>query len=217
MLSMSAIGAFAIAGVAQAQFEGTVTMHMNSSRGGQDMVWSLKNDRGRMDMNAAGGVMYMIRQGDKTTIVMPSQKMYMEQTIPITPDMARGGKSAGKTPDVEFTGKKEMVAGYECEHVITTAEDGSKFDSCLAKGLGTFMMPTNPMARGRGDDSPMGAIMRKLDGAFFPLKLQKVGSATPELEVTKIEKKSLDDAVFSVPSDFKKFDLGALMGRPPLD
>jgi hypothetical protein len=213
---MSVIGAFAIAGVAQAQFEGTVTMHMNTSRGGQDMLWSLKNNRGRMDMSAAGGVMYVIRQGDKTTIVMPSQKMYMEQTIPITPDAARGGKGTGKTPDVEFTGKKETVAGYECEHVIVTAEDGSKFDSCLAKGLGTFMMPTNPMARGR-DDSPTGAIMRKLDGAFFPLKVQKVGSAAPELEVTKIEKKSLDDSMFSVPSDFRKLDLGAMMGKPPLE
>ncbi len=222
---MSAFGVLAYASVAlvafapraHGQFEGTITMHMNSARGGQDMLWALKNDRGRMDMTAAGGSMFVLRQGDKTTIVMPAQKMYMEQVIPV--NVATNGQTAKvKASDVEFTGKKDMIAGYECEHVITSDEaNGSKYDVCLAKGLGTFMMPSNPMGRGRDDNGPMSAIMKKLDGAVFPLRVQKVGSATPELEVTKIEKKSLDDSMFEVPSGFRKFDMGALMGRPPVE
>ncbi|HEY4130855.1 MAG TPA: DUF4412 domain-containing protein, partial [Gemmatimonadaceae bacterium] len=210
---MSAIGAVAFASVAfapqaQAQFEGTITMHMNSQRGtGEDMVWSIKNNRARMDINSGRAVMYMLRQGDKATIVMPQQKMYVEQSIPAT--LAQATKNGSvKTGDVEVTGKKETIAGYECEHVITTDEQGGKYDVCLAKGLGTFMMPSNPMGRGASDNGPMAAIMRKLDGATFPLRVQKVGSAAPELEVTKIDKKSLDDSMFSVPTDFKKFDMG---------
>jgi hypothetical protein len=218
--SMFAVGAVALAlpafaTTAQGQFEGTITMHMNSQRGtGQDMLWSIKNDRARMDMSAGKNVMYMLRQGDKATIVMPSQKMYMEQSIPTAITQANR-ESKVKASDVEATGKKETIAGYECEHFITTDDDGSKYDTCLAKGLGTFMMPSNPLQR--GDSGPMGAILRKLDGAVFPLKVQKVGAAAPELEVTKIDKKSLDDSMFGVPSDFRKFDMGALMGRPPAE
>ena len=213
--SIAAIGAVSVAFApqARAQFEGTITMHMTSQRGGQDIQWSVKNERARMDMGGAGGAMYMIRQGDKATIVMPTQKMYMEQNIPNA--MGEAGKDGKFKPgSIEFTGKKEMIAGYECEHVITTSDDGKKYDVCLAKGLGAFMIPNNPMGRGRGGDSgPMAEIMKKLDGAVFPLKVQQVGGTGVELEVTKIEKKSLDESLFSVPSDYK--NLSGMFGRPP--
>ena len=212
LLSLAAVAV--VAGAARAQtFEGSVTMHLNSARGGSDMLWSMKGDRGRMDMNGGGNPIYMIRQGDKMTIVIPAQRMYIEQAIPegMKNPAARGGR--GTPTDVQFTGKKETIAGYECEHVIVTSNDG-QYDSCIAKGLGTFMMPSNPMSRGGGDDSPATAALRKLGGDVFPLKVQKVGGPV-DLEVTKIEKKSLDDSMFSPPSDYRKLDVGGLFGRPP--
>lgn len=207
-------GLVASANVARAQFEGSVTIRTSAERGNPgEMVWSVKGDRARMDVSSAGGAMYMIREGDKMTMVMPAQHMYMEQTMPAR--VAEEARAKIDKADVQFTGRKETIAGHECEHVIVTSdEDKSKEDVCLAKGLGTFMMPSNPMGRGRGaQDSPMAALMRKLDGAVFPLKVQKVGGPV-ELEVTKIDKKSLDDSMFAVPADYRKFDMGAMMRRP---
>jgi len=213
LMALAAVSASA--GVARAQFEGTITMRVNAERGNpSDMVWSVKGNRARMDVSSAGGAMYMIREGDKTTMVMPAQHMYMDQTMTAT--VSQEVRAKMDKADVQFTGRKETIAGYECEHVIVTGdEDKSKEDVCLAKGLGTFMMPANPMGRGRGaQDSPMAGLMRKLDGAVFPLKVQKVGGPV-ELEVTRIEKKSLDNSMFTVPSDYRKFDMGAMMRRPP--
>ena len=60
LMALAAVSASA--GVARAQFEGSVTMKMSSERGNPgEMVWSVKGNRARMDVSGAGGAMYMIR------------------------------------------------------------------------------------------------------------------------------------------------------------
>jgi hypothetical protein len=211
LLSIAAL--VGLAATAQAQFEGTVTMRMSAGRGPNEMTYSVKHDKIRMDIASPMGAMYIIRAGEKSEVVIPAQHMYIEQATPIDATMMpnRAGNAAPSV-DIKFTGRKEIIAGYECEHAIISGQDG-EYDVCLAKGLGSFMAPSNPMARG-GDNAPAAGALKKLGGNIFPLKVQKVGGDVV-LEVTKLEKKSLDDSVFSVPSDFKKMDLSGLMGRPP--
>jgi len=202
---------------ARAQFEGTVTMRMTTPEGkASDMAYSVKGDRVRMDMSAMGANVFMLRDGDKMSIVMPAQRMYLDQSITAAARSAGAGKTPVKPQDITMTGRKETIAGYECEHATITGDDG-KYDVCLAKGLGTFFMPNNPLAgRGGSSGGPGSAVLAKLGGEVFPLKVQKVGDANPILEVTKIDKKPLDAAMFTVPSDYRKMDFGAMMGgRPP--
>jgi hypothetical protein len=139
--------------------------------------------------------------------------MYMEQTVPVSMIVPGGAGADVKKANVNLTGRKETIAGYECEHAIITSDDG-QYDVCLAKGLGTFMAPSNPMGGRGADNSPASAVLQKLGGDVFPLKVQKVGGDVA-LEVTKIEKKPLNDSMFSVPPDYRKLDIGALMGHPP--
>ncbi|HTE46128.1 MAG TPA: DUF4412 domain-containing protein [Gemmatimonadaceae bacterium] len=199
---------------AQGTFEGVVTMKLAAGRGGGgDMVYSVKGDQLRIDMGMAGQAMYMLHDAKKQNLlVMPGQKMYFEQPqVPVTgvdPKMPTTHKAA----DFTMTGKKEMIAGYECEHMLITSADGAQMDACIAKGLGMFRMPTSPMGRGPAPSPAWEGIAN-----FFPLKVQKVGGDVM-LEVTKVDKKSLDNSVFTVPDDYKKMDMGmGRMGRPPLD
>jgi hypothetical protein len=163
-------------------------------------------------MGGRGGGMAMLHDATKGTtyMVMPAQKMYMDMTNAAdraAPSVERKAAAAS----IKMTGKKETIAGVECEHVLITGDDG-EHDACIAKGMGTFTMMSNPMG-GRGAAPPGWA--EKLGKDAFPLKVQKVGGEL-DFEVTKIERKSLDASLFTVPGDFQKLDMGGRFGRPPL-
>jgi hypothetical protein len=192
---------------AQSKFEGTITMTLSSPQGPMDVTFMFKGDRTRADMGMMGASMYMLHDASMTVMVLPSQRMYME-----APQMQMDQMKADvdtKAADFKMTGKKEKIAGYECEHGIVTASNGVQTDVCLAKGLGTFMMPMGPMG---GRSAPQA--WQKL-GEYFPLKVQQVGSSDVSVIATRIERKSLEESLFELPSDFQKMDLGRMMRRPP--
>jgi Domain of unknown function (DUF4412) len=198
---------------AQARFEGAITARVSGATGGADVTYLVKGDQFRMDMTGRGQSMYILRDPAKnaTLMVMPAQRMYME--TPLSGDAA-GNRAEGKPADIKMTGRKETVAGVECEHVLITSDD-SQYDACVAHGLGMFPMINNPMAgRGRGAEPP--PAWQKLGRDAFPLKVQKVGGELA-FEVTKIERKPLDASLFAVPDGFQKLDMGGMgrMGRPP--
>jgi hypothetical protein len=187
---------------AQSRFEGTITARMGTS----DATFSMKGDQFRMDMQGRGMGMYMLRDMSKNTtyVVMPTQKMYMEMS------QAMIESQGHKTPEIKWTGKTETVAGQQCEHVLITGDDGT-WDVCAAKGMGTFPMVNSQLGRSRA----AMATWQQLGHDVFPLKVTKPGSSETEYEVTKIEKKSLDAAMFALPDGFTKMEMGA-RGRPPL-
>jgi hypothetical protein len=205
--------AFAIACVpaalsAQAKFEGSITARMSAAAGNADVTYFVKGDQFRMDIaGPRGGGMYILRDQSKNTtyMVMPQQRMYMDMPAP---SLAETTPEA-KNPNIKMTGRKETVAGIECEHVEITS-DGSQYDACVAHGLGMFPMVNNPMGRGRGEPPP---AWQKLGRDAFPLKVQRAGEQIT-FEVTKIERKSLDASLFAVPDGFQS--MGAMgRGRPP--
>ena len=200
--------------IAQSKFEGVITARL---AGTTDVTYSLKGDQFRMDMSGRGMAIYMLHDGSakSTFMVMPTQKMYMDPTAMAGMTGQAAAAADKKTFDFKMTGRKETIAGYECEHMLVTGDDG-QYDICGAKGLGTFATMNNPMA-GRGG-GPSDSWQRGMSKDFFPLKVQKVGGDVV-LEVVKVEKKSLDSSLFTVPSDFTKMDLGSMgrMGRPPVE
>ncbi|MEP6491856.1 MAG: DUF4412 domain-containing protein [bacterium] len=195
---------------AQGAFEGVMTIRLSGGRGGGDMIYSVKGEQLRIDLSTGGASMYVLHDAkNENLMVMPAQKMYMEQ-----PQSATGASPqmtpAHKASDFKMTGKTETIAGHTCEHMLISSTDAAQYDACVAKGLGIFRMPTTPMGRGPAPSPEWAGIAN-----FFPLRVQKVGGEVL-LEVTKIEKKSLDNSVFTVPGDYKKLDVGR-GGRPPLD
>ena len=185
---------------AQSKFEGSITMALTAPDGTTEINYLVRGDQIRFSMPGGGGMGYVVRDAGKNTtmVVMPSQRMYMDVTA-MQAMVPGAAAKAAKTPDVKLTGKKETIAGVECEHMTVTAPDG-QYDVCGAKGFGSFAS-LSPMGRGNS-----GSGLDQLGKDFFPLKVQKVGGGV-SMHVTKIEKKSLDASMFAVPEGFQKMEM----------
>ena len=189
-------------------FEGTVTMNMVSDNGdAHAQSFMIRGGKTRFDVG--GGMMTVIMDpvAQRMMVIMNAQKMYTERDF--------GGavaavqqRVAGKNPAVVRTGKMETIAGYKCEHVTVTDDDGASVDVCISSALGGFRMPaaSNPMA-----PQKEAGWMAQLGSTSFPLKVQKGGKVI--IEVTAIEKKALDPALFAAPEGFQSFEIPKRPGQ----
>ena len=189
-------------------FEGAITMRLTAGgRSGaapQDVEYLSRGGNVRVNVMSPAGPMAMLGLAAeaKTYLVIESQKAYME--VPISDAAGSMAASAGPT-NVSKSGRKEIIAGYECEHIIveTHGESGNKkTDMCLTSALGPYV---NPMASLAGVGlAPWQQQLARSGG--FPLKVT-LPDGTVALEVTKIEKRRVSDALFRIPSDFSKMDM----------
>ncbi|MGH7561908.1 MAG: DUF4412 domain-containing protein [Gemmatimonadales bacterium] len=221
-LAVASLLALPSALAAQAAFEGAVTVRLTSGTTTAEPVFHVKGSRTRMEFNMAGAQAYQIidLSKDQLITVVPSQRMYM------TMDIKEAAKAAPvpQTPTagykVEETGRKETIAGISCEHYRMIDADGQReADVCLARGIGTFM-GFGGGAPGRPGGMPgLPPEMRELaakfkDGAFILKAEMKEGGRTiGSMEVTKVERKKVDDAMFVPPAGFQAMDMSGMM--PP--
>jgi hypothetical protein len=192
------------AATAQSTFEGVVTMQVDFGATGQQSVqYSIKGENARMDMSMMGMPMFTLYDGTTRTMetVIPARKIYMERTF----DRPTAADSMVANAKFAWTGKKETIAGHECEHATVTGQDGTTADLCLAKDLGSFVPMGGGPGRGGRADVGLGARFSRLIGNTFPLKVVEDGKL--QMEVTKIEKKSLDDSLFKVPDGYQKMGM----------
>jgi len=189
-------------GSLQAQeFEGLITVHMTgTTRDGTqipDVEYMSRKGMVRLNVRSPMGSIGVIAipAEKKLYALMDAQSAYMEQ--PLSFDIA----ATTPAPVVTRTGKKETIAGYECEHILIAGQPGS-MDVCMARGLGPFVAATVALG---GQSMPAWQRALLADGGF-PLKVIRADGTT-QLEVTKIEKKRLSDALFTVPDNYTKMDM----------
>ena len=190
-------------------FEGTVTMNVVGDNGAAHPIsYMLKGGKMRFDPGGAQVSVIIDPAAQRMMVIMNAQKMYMEREFGSV-SAAVQQQTGGKTPTVTRTGRMDTVAGYKCEHVTVTDDDGQSVDSCISNELGGFRMPTasNPMAPQREP----GWITQLGSGAF-PLKVTKGGKTV--MEVTAIEKKTLDPALFTAPDGYKSFQMPTTIKKP---
>ena len=137
----------------------------------------------------------------KMYMVLDSQHAYMEIS---TGDVVA---AAAKTPEPKITrtGRKETIAGYECEHVIVETSGTSgvqRTDACIASALGRFISPMGGIGT---STAPAWQRILTSEGGF-PLKVT-LADGTVALEVTKVEKKRVSDTQFRIPADYNKMDM----------
>jgi hypothetical protein len=200
------------AAFAQGTFQGAIGLRLRDDDGTQhEMQYLTKDGKLRFEVSDDHGgsaIMIIDPATQQMLMLLPSEKMYMERSLAVNGQPKPATTSTAKPV---FTGKKEMIAGYECEHVLFTDDDGSRIDACVARGLGTFMRPPagNPMngppARAKDDWST------KLGAGAFPLKVTK--GSNVQFQVTKIEKKPLDASLFAAPKGWQKLNMP---GMPPM-
>ena len=197
---------------AQSTFEGALSMKVTGDKGTSDINYLMKDGKIRMDQ-AVGkdmGAIVIDPASKKMLMIMNAQKMYMEMEMK-TPEAAI--RKAGAHPaTTERTGRTERIAGFTCEHVLVNDEDGTAMDACVSHELGAFRMPMGggPMSQPREPGWTSG-----LAANAFPLKVQKGDKVV--FEVTAIERRTLDAALFAAPAGFNKFEMPSMPSfkRPP--
>src|SRR5258707_12806768 len=145
----------------------------------------------------------------------------------VTKNLKKPDGDQEKFPMLTDTGNRETIAGHTCEHWLMGEKQN--LDMCVAKGLGYFGMG----GQGGGGLSALKNLafspkllaeaaahpewVKFLEGGAFPLKMTSTedGKVKMNMEATKIEKKALDDSLFSVPSDYKEFSMGGMGGGKP--
>ncbi|GIW42326.1 MAG: hypothetical protein KatS3mg076_2903 [Candidatus Binatia bacterium] len=127
---------------------------------------------------------------------------------------------------VEATGSEETVAGYPAEKYIVYA-DGKVFQEIwIAPGVGIaaeldveklneFQHEASGGIRGRTADAYRALVKdreyRKLYRKGFPVRIQaRLGESILRTEVRRIEKRALDEGLFSPPAGFARVSLARL-------
>ena len=195
---------------------------------GMEVRYAIKGTRTRMETSfPQGGPQADVTQSSVTLMDLSSstQTMFFPQTKTYaTMDLGEmaeeAADEAGKDSQIDFpkvtsTGRTETIAGVTCQHWLI----GDKMDMCLAQGLGYFGGVSggvldkvqNPALRGKFkaqlDANPEFA--KFAEGGAFPLKIASIenGQSKTIMEVTNVERKSLDDSLFTVPADYKKTEI----------
>jgi hypothetical protein len=217
-------------------FEGEVTSKMFMGDQTMETRYAIKGTRNRIEAhfpkgNAQAGIMHnsvtlMDLSSGTTTMLFPDTKTYM--TVNWGEMAGEMTKDDGKDTPIDFpkvtsTGKTETIAGFTCEHWLI----GDKTDVCMAKGLGYYgsggsggildklkNFAMRDKIKAQLDANPEFA--KFVEGGAFPLKMANVenGQSKTIMEVTSVERKSLDDSLFTVPTDYRKAEIPGLPGMP---
>ncbi len=206
-LSILFIFAFQIITSAQPKFEGKVNMKMTYQGESHNMSYLIKGNKIRMEVSEGGhsAVMIFDEGNKKMMMIMPQQNMYME--IPVDQNTADNMDQDNK--DVEFTktGETKTINGYKCEKWLYKSNDDQGV-AWMTKELGAFTMFSGGSMRG-SDNKPEWMKEIESEGAF-PMEVDikdKDGKDQGKLEVTSVQKESLDASLFTVPSGYKKFEM----------
>lgn len=212
MLRPVVLLALAAAPLAAQTFEGVVSLTLTSERGPMPLEYQIKDGKIRLEMSGGGMQMGMIIDpaAKKMLMIVPQQRMYMEQDLAESMGSMEQRAGAGRG-SVTRTGRTETIAGFKCEHITITDATGSANDACVTSELGAafqFPMGGGMMGRGRGAAPAWAAGLENA----FPLKVQHDNATV--LEVTKIERRTLDPGLFAPPEGFQKMTMPGMMKRP---
>ncbi len=188
-------------------FEGEISMHTTRAAGpAQDMVVETKGDKLRFDTeNPGGGKSYGIYDPavspSKVVMVLEAQKAYMDLDFS-RPDAPQANTSADAST-IDKNGKKETIAGIDCQTWTAKDPSGKRSEVCIAEGIAFFDIGSL-----KNGASPLSKELR--EKKLFPMRSVEYDAGGKEIsrtEVTKVEKKKIDDARFAVPADYKKVTL----------
>ncbi len=164
------------------------------------MDYYIKNNKFRVEINSPEGQTVMLIDKDKSVMLMPQNNMYMEFGQPDPEDI--------KAPDAKDditkakTGQKKEILGFMCEQYILKENDET-IELWATKELGLFMFAASPMEKSKIDN-------KYFEGGFFPLIINMKGvsgNETGSLIAVKVEKKTIDNSMFEIPSGYTKFSM----------
>ncbi len=190
-------------------FEGIIYYQIPemSAQGMGEMPYMIKDDKVRMEFGAGmeKGAMLLLAKESKMTFILDSMKGFITMDMDKKYDDMKSVDLENK-PDVTKTGNMKTIAGKSCEVWKIKTEDGL-METCMAKGMGNFMMPQSPMAQ---RNTPQWA-KEIMAGGAMPLEVieLKGNKQTVQMRATRIEEKSLGSELFTIPRGYN--DMSGMM------
>lgn len=184
----------------QMPFEGEIQLQLVEphEKAPKSIVYEVKADRVRYEEGGSSAPAY--------TIANLSQKKAYAVTDPRKDYIEVDADAAGAKPtdavQVRKTGRTETVAGYECEDwKITSAKED--LDICAAKEIPYFDL-VSPTPATATEPAWAGELTK---AKAFPLRViahDKSGKERFRAEVSRISRKTVDLARFTIPAGYRK-------------
>jgi len=142
-------------------------------------------------------VVYMLSEAAKTYVEINANDL---------------GNTTKSRPDKVYTVKKlgrEKVAGYVCEHLLLTAQDGKETEVWITKDLVDLSLFREYIQHNR-QGADLHGVMKALQEAgaegFIAKMLgrDKTGAPAVTLELVKAEKRAVAAALFEIPAGYTK-------------
>lgn len=152
----------------------------------------------------------------KMRTVVDAQKMVMEMDISKFAEQMKGLTGAAPSaapaneppPKVSKTGKTDTIVGHSCEEWEVISPKSEKMTLCVGKGGGWPSIPAVLMAESQW-------AQNVIEKDSFPLRIVLNGSDGAEkmrMQVTRMDKKPIDDAVFAIPAGYRVMNMADMMG-----
>jgi hypothetical protein len=220
----------AITASAADSFEGKIDLAMTGGKGhAQTLTYAIMGHSLRIDLHGAPVSTIMDVSKHEMLLLMHEQRLYMSRPLPPA-DIARpeGDGRLEHIPDIEETGRAEVICGYTCRQFLV--RDGKHItEMWLAEGLAPFIGLGGNGSMGSGGGGFLGRkkgnseAAQKWEQALkgkggFPLRVitrDATGKETFKMEATKVEKGGVSPADFVAPEGYQKFEMPDLGGLNP--
>ncbi len=205
--------ALVIAGRAYAQFEGIVetkNVTMDEMGKAQEFSMTMWIKKDMVKIETSGGTLpgsTMIYRTDQRKIYMVNDedKTYFKISQDEKAQEIYGVGGTSEKYTVKKTGKKKVIAGYPCEQFIIN-RNNEVTDLWGTKKLGQLVKAISKAMGQEHTNVAEGATNEVMKMGIYPmLSTTKLdGSVIESQEVTRIETKALDAALFNLPAGYKK-------------
>lgn len=199
---------FLITFVSFAQFEGVIEFKMQTKKDTTINIYYIKSDHIKLDQlgkksGKVEGSFVFDLTNKQIKFVNPGRKVWGEHKSE-TPAVIKGTCEVTKTKNVK------TVLGRKCnEYIVKNTEENTQISYWICTEKFDFFVPMVRLWNRKDKQSIYFNQIKDLPKGAMPLASYETsidGKVVSILEMTKIDKKTLELTQVSVPADYKKFE-----------
>jgi hypothetical protein len=189
--------------VADTSFEGIITFTKKTGAAESTYKYYVKGDNVRVEELMADGTIQgimLVNTKDKTVKALsPERMVYM--------DVPSKGTFTATSVTVDKKDKAKTILDYSCkEWIASSKSEDRKITYWMAFDNYDFFIPFLKTINRKDKQSVYFLAMTETSGAFPMLSIETKtdGTELSRLTVSSVDKKTLDDSNFTIPSNYKK-------------
>ncbi len=188
-------------------FEGVIEFKKQTSTDTVNYIYYVKGDKVRLDeigskSKKVEGSFIIDLKTNSMVSLSHERKLFIEQA-PGTPATVTG------KPEVKKTGTVKTILGVKCnEYVVKNADEKVQVTYWMGSGKFDFFFKLLKVLNRKDKSAVYVQQLTSVDG-MFPFLSSQVNLETNKeevkMEVTKVDKKTVDAKMFEMPKDYQKF------------